>query len=375
MTLCALQAIAREAVGKDRPHKEVEDWCNEVWGKPLSPGINATPNRKRRQEDWVERMARADGRVKKTRTEDTHADTCLIEKENGEREPNDENLDVCKRSTSNLEQRAKSRVFESITNVLADPRGSLAPSVPSSSTLAPGNTPTDNLRAPLPTIKEAVGLPHNPIHDQLREEVLQQPKSLILIIKDLQEPTTRTITPTEQSSSANSTSFTSTLNGLSPITPKCKYADTSLGRFLNTAVVWILQRPGSSRPSWRVPSSNIICPGHQVHSFDAFIMACSWSLSTAFRDPGDKNSAGIAACGWAERGVLFVDESDSTWVDGILKRLIEQRARFLQWSISNGGGSARCKPKPVWVLSMACLRLEEVVKESDIESQALCRLG
>lgn len=315
MTLFTLQAIAREAVGKDRPHKEVDDWCNEVWGKPVSPGVNTTPMRKRRQEDWVERLARADGRGKRTRKEDACIDTRIIEENKCEREIDDENLDMCKQRTSKSEQKAKSRlrVFGSVTNVLADPFDSLARPAPANNMLIPSNASAGNLCAPLFSFQETVGPLHGPLGEPLREEILKKPTPLILVDKDLLVTTTRTINPTGQSNPTNNSSFTPTLNQLPSTIPKCRYSDTPLGQFLDTAVVWLLRRPGLPRPSWRVPSSHIIRPGHQVHSFDAFIMACGWSQTVVSPSPSIdsdcKNGIVIAACGWAERGVLFVDES------------------------------------------------------------------
>jgi hypothetical protein len=34
-----LQKIARECNGIDRPAKDIDDWCNSLWGKPSSPSI------------------------------------------------------------------------------------------------------------------------------------------------------------------------------------------------------------------------------------------------------------------------------------------------------------------------------------------------
>jgi len=39
MGLNDLQRLARDCVGVDHPSKDIDDWCNKLWGKPLSPSI------------------------------------------------------------------------------------------------------------------------------------------------------------------------------------------------------------------------------------------------------------------------------------------------------------------------------------------------
>lgn len=39
MGLNDLQKLARDCIGIDRPSKDIDDWCNKLWGKPSSPSI------------------------------------------------------------------------------------------------------------------------------------------------------------------------------------------------------------------------------------------------------------------------------------------------------------------------------------------------
>jgi len=39
MGLNDLQKLARNCIGVDRPSKDIDDWCNKLWGKPSSPSI------------------------------------------------------------------------------------------------------------------------------------------------------------------------------------------------------------------------------------------------------------------------------------------------------------------------------------------------
>ncbi|TFK51622.1 DNA ligase/mRNA capping enzyme [Heliocybe sulcata] len=54
------QTIALAAVGKDRPGKDLDDWCNRLWGFPASPGVACPVKRKREEEEWKEKLADAD---------------------------------------------------------------------------------------------------------------------------------------------------------------------------------------------------------------------------------------------------------------------------------------------------------------------------
>jgi len=39
MGLNDLQKLARDCIGIDRPSKDIDDWCNKLWGKPSSPSM------------------------------------------------------------------------------------------------------------------------------------------------------------------------------------------------------------------------------------------------------------------------------------------------------------------------------------------------
>lgn len=62
--LPGLQEIALRCVGKDRPLKDVDDWCNELWGTNSSPGIRSRLKRKASVDIWQHRLATLDGNSK-----------------------------------------------------------------------------------------------------------------------------------------------------------------------------------------------------------------------------------------------------------------------------------------------------------------------
>ncbi len=61
------QKIAREVVGRDRPGKDIDDWCDALWGKPSSPGVKNPAKRKQREEEWVAKLENADRKGKRRR--------------------------------------------------------------------------------------------------------------------------------------------------------------------------------------------------------------------------------------------------------------------------------------------------------------------
>ncbi|EPQ56356.1 DNA ligase/mRNA capping enzyme, partial [Gloeophyllum trabeum ATCC 11539] len=62
--LHSYQKIAFEAVGKDRPNKDVDDWCKSLWGQPVSPAASCPLKRKRTEEIWKAKLAASDQRTR-----------------------------------------------------------------------------------------------------------------------------------------------------------------------------------------------------------------------------------------------------------------------------------------------------------------------
>lgn len=55
-----LHRIARESVGRDRTNKDVDDWCNDIWGLPVSPGVRSPRKRKVVAEMWEDNLVALD---------------------------------------------------------------------------------------------------------------------------------------------------------------------------------------------------------------------------------------------------------------------------------------------------------------------------
>ncbi|KAF7356774.1 DNA ligase [Mycena venus] len=54
MNLQDLHKVARAIVGKDRSNKDIDDWTNNLWGKPASPGVSL--KRKGMADIWEEKL-------------------------------------------------------------------------------------------------------------------------------------------------------------------------------------------------------------------------------------------------------------------------------------------------------------------------------
>lgn len=61
ITLEEFQRIARETVGRERPNKEADDWCKNLFGKVASPGVKHPLRRKQREEAILEGLERVEG--------------------------------------------------------------------------------------------------------------------------------------------------------------------------------------------------------------------------------------------------------------------------------------------------------------------------
>lgn len=279
-----LQQIARAAVGKDRPGKDAEDWCNELWGVPASPGIRSAAKRKEREEEWVEKLARADGRgsLAKTRRLSVAAGDA--------RPPNQDESENRGGTKSNTTipspPPSRPRALGLVTNVLAD-EGNAVERVKCSRADKHSCPPVILLKTP--TADQGVtnvalsNARQAPLAANLSaDSPLEPDKNLapILTPKDTPAPP-----------------------------PRLHYASTPLGIFLSAAVVWLVRPTGTQRPAWRVPSSHIIPHGHQVHSLDALLIGCK--------------------CAWADRGVIFMEEDTGHVVERLKERWTEGKPVFV----------------------------------------------
>ena len=61
ISLEEFQRIARETVGRERPNKEADDWCKDLFGKVASPGVKHPLRKKQREEAILADFERIEG--------------------------------------------------------------------------------------------------------------------------------------------------------------------------------------------------------------------------------------------------------------------------------------------------------------------------
>jgi len=61
ISLEEFQRIARETVGRERPNKEADDWCKDLFGKVASPGVKHPLRKKQREEAILADLERIEG--------------------------------------------------------------------------------------------------------------------------------------------------------------------------------------------------------------------------------------------------------------------------------------------------------------------------
>ncbi|KAJ7634197.1 hypothetical protein DFH06DRAFT_1221373 [Mycena polygramma] len=58
IALQELHKVARDVIGRDRSGKDIDDWNNTLWGKPVSPSVSL--KRKSRADSWEEKLIASD---------------------------------------------------------------------------------------------------------------------------------------------------------------------------------------------------------------------------------------------------------------------------------------------------------------------------
>ena len=330
-TLDHLQRIAREAVGRDRQNKDVDDWCKSVWGKPQSPGVRCLAKRKAHEEEWFDKLERADGKVRiKARRIDFSSSPAASTKEV-------ENIFQEKPAATS----PKTRAFGSVTNILPTPLAKTNKGLPADA-------------SQLPTPRHTAGHPKRPVSPVEDQNAVKLP-SIISSVSEQRAQQERAVDGAEPS-----TSRTEMQGPLTPpSTPPARRQDPfpatpcSIRAFLQHAAVYLAVDPRLPRPGWRAPIDTVT--PHYLHAVDALLIACGWGTSHVVE--------------WARFGVIFVDDEDESysWVDGISQPLVEMRARLLHKRDAPG--------KPVVILGMSMLHKDKLDDEVAVLDRAICRFG
>lgn len=216
--------IALNIVGRDRSTKDLDDWGNRLWGKPVSPSVNCPLKRKATADMWEEKLAQWDRKTKNCRT------------------PSPPH----RYRENNLKHETKKRLFRptpppfiAMTNTLNDIPQQYLPTFKQQSLIPSPSGP------PSPLSKQSPAAVHNPnvvndsadeIHAQIIDKPVPGPEALIIGEE-----------------------------------------------FLHNSLVWFA-RPISARfrkhcsacSSWKKAALE-----HKIHALESFLIACGWGTSPA----------------------------------------------------------------------------------------------
>ncbi|KAH8093745.1 hypothetical protein BXZ70DRAFT_949037 [Cristinia sonorae] len=312
VTLEEFQKIGRQAIGLDRPGKTEEDWCNQVWGKVSSPSVNSAVKRKRREEEWFEKLQRAEGRSS------TRRRTGPSISEN----PLSADSSLGKDTVMMSPQAMTPRTNLAVRGKVTDPAASLTP------------PPSSPLQPPMPL-------------------------------------------PNAEAEKANSTSNHATLATVSPpgmvhqqptvmdesslpspaVSQRGPGIPASLSSFLKDAVVYFSRPADTKRPIGRTPSREVVPLGQQLNTLESFMLLCRWTQTNL-------------QCSWAEKGVVFVDDTSEQWLTYPMATLLERRS-----AISQERGSFKLAGiMPIYVLSLRILE-RGIAEDVVLEQYCLCKLA
>lgn len=313
------QEIARAAIGKDRSNKDIDDWCNSLWGNPCSPGANSSQKRRATEDLWADRLCAVDERSPTK----SLANGSPVRKK--ARTVASENMVESVSDTSGTPSRMSLRAFNSMTNLSAKQtsgHGSLA-GAQSSHTAAAQIKSASSEHTPALTLK------HTPL-----ATVLPSP------------PSSSPIAQTQEIFLRRSIDFNDAPLSLPP-TPPSILPSLDSDSLPTDSVVWLASPTGTPASSRGAPSHAMIPPAQLVHTLDAFLLACGWGLS-----------AGQSGSTWVKQGIIFIDDQAVTdndsdevpWMEYPMKAIFDRRRRLL-----HACRDVQIKCKPVTVFSMKAL--------------------
>lgn len=384
-----MQSVARASVGRDRPGKAEDDWVKNTFGNIPSPSIRAEEKKELRERLWVGNLERADGVTRKRifdwgdscedaarrvnpRKEARQARFKLTDESKGDRDENDARVvQTVLRSPSPLKALAPMTNFE---------KKPMSPS------------PTV-IKGFLPALQPILALERSPSNPKMpaSKDVLEQcnPSARLKSVQmNAKIGCTDVLSATENAAQEVSpiTAGLTPTGDISQPTAGLRYAQTALGKLLARSAVWLAYNV-EARSTWCVPLREIIPTGHRVHDLDALLIACSWETRPPKRLLSHTPPpAPIHTCAWAEGGIVFVDDSDSSqppeyWTDPRfpLRKLMEARI----WTINSkmNAGSECDGIRPIWVFGMQMLSAEHLEWEcaggvvEDLATRAICKFG
>ncbi|KAI0675996.1 hypothetical protein C8Q78DRAFT_1135769 [Trametes maxima] len=387
VALPELQQLARAAVGRDRPGKAEDDWARAMFrpDEPASPGARCPVKRKRTEEAWVQRLAEVDARAAgRSPTKRARVGDEGVVRAAGRDGQGLENGDtVTAAGASSIPGRGEGMFnrFRSVTNIAPSPVAGVPNRAPIVEASLSRGSPDSDKDPCTPDSSKRLRTPDTPEqHSLLQPRAPPSARHPLPMPPALQKTPQRTrANPPMTAQKTEATPYSSALPTPRSSTPDLSSATTAaapiprptrltIHQFLQDAAVWLARPLHAPRPAWRAPSHAVIPRGSAVSTLDALLAACGWA-------------DGVPPCGWAARGVVFVDETDSESghggggggrLAGVMAELAGRRAEVLL----RAAGGETCKP--VYVLGMRMLAhdvLGETATAEEWERRAVCRFG
>ncbi|KAF8074808.1 hypothetical protein FPV67DRAFT_1777589 [Lyophyllum atratum] len=327
INLQGLHKIACEVIGRDSSSKEAKDITAELWGKVASPGAKSSRKRKATSDLWEGRLAAMDGRARARIRRSPSPSPLGLPQATGVSggSPRQTPGSSTTRFNNTHPRTSSSAPPLQIT------RGSATPAQP---TIKPQPLATKtNLGTYMPTFTSS------------------QERKLNLEITRFSPPSAPEKTQTSATPSKAAAPVPAVVPLIiNPPTSSVDHSTTAGSRFLKNALIWFAKPRGKSSPSsnWTLKSS--VCRGQQLHSVESLLTGCGWCVD---------------ACGstWADKGVIFVDESDAAGKDFADQSLRTIQERLLPLP-------AKGSRKTIWIFDTRSWTFDR----ENIEGQALHRL-
>ncbi|KAF7971295.1 hypothetical protein HWV62_21450 [Athelia sp. TMB] len=322
VTLEDLHKIAREAVGRDRSSKGIEDWTKEMWGQQGSPGIACEQKRKRRVSDWIERLETID---------------CVKAKRPRRSEPGPKAPSPLKdrRVISGGRTALDAKALGSMTNLTfpiptpppsspqaAEPRTPRKRTAPRTPPTSPARRTGLSIGSPLRNLRSTA------THSPAREETSAISRS-ITIFQSAEEGSPRH--PSYNGAADNGHEITAS--------------------FLAEKFVWLARPCNTPRPKGQASTRELLSGAMRLHSLESLLMGCAWA----------RPDGGLPAAARPRPGVIFVDWSTpegQEWGRRCMD-VLEEKAK-----------TAPATRRPVWVFETTALSLD-IFRQLDVDPEAL----
>jgi DNA ligase 4 len=293
-----LEEIALQAIGIDPPNKDLDDWCNNLWGKPSTPGAKCTAKRKAVAEmASLNKRWKTDSRIAEMVKSRVFMPLTNLSKAGVRSQSHDGARFVARqKEDKGVSATARRRRGSDSTTLCCKP--SSKPPSPSNEDGLPPVAP------PSPRNASEVGLSSTTDGGDCRAATITHPSAIDRV---------------------------DALTGGIQSTPS---RNGRIHAFFMNSLVWYLRPQGIPRTSRYRSYRKTVPSGNRVHSLQSLLVACNW----------DEKVCPPPGCLWVERGIVVIDNLEDSKRSVLC--LLEELQRRL------GRKEAR---KPIWVVDFNLL--------------------